>query len=192
MGPPSLQDRKRQVARDHIESTAMALFAERGYEQTTVEDIARAAGISGRTFFRYFATKEDVVYADHEVELERFRAALRDGPHAGGLPSRVARALAATHHVESDPMREARRAISATVPSVQDRGARLEREYEAALVEHVLETDPAADPVEATIAAGAIFGGLMTMPRVLTGGLTSDSPLELAQRVCALLERGLR
>ena len=50
---------------------ALRLFSEKGYEATTVDDIARAAGISRRTFFRQFRAKEDVVFADHEILLAR-------------------------------------------------------------------------------------------------------------------------
>ncbi|MBL1074950.1 TetR family transcriptional regulator [Nocardia sp. 2] len=52
---------------------ALRLFAEKGYEATTVEEIAEAAGISRRTFFRQFRSKEDVVFADHESQLAQAR-----------------------------------------------------------------------------------------------------------------------
>ncbi|MFI6869960.1 TetR family transcriptional regulator [Nocardia sp. NPDC050406] len=52
---------------------ALRLFAEKGYEATTVDEIAEAAGISRRTFFRQFKSKEDVVFADHESQLAQAR-----------------------------------------------------------------------------------------------------------------------
>nr|WP_245721974.1 TetR family transcriptional regulator [Nocardia crassostreae] len=55
---------------------ALRLFAEKGYEATTVDEIADAAGISRRTFFRQFRSKEDVVFADHESQLAQARAFL--------------------------------------------------------------------------------------------------------------------
>ncbi|WP_308166451.1 TetR family transcriptional regulator [Nocardia albiluteola] len=55
---------------------ALRLFADKGYEATTVDEIAEAAGISRRTFFRQFRAKEDVVFADHEAQLAQARADL--------------------------------------------------------------------------------------------------------------------
>jgi AcrR family transcriptional regulator len=59
-----LRERKRTRTRLMIQAEAMRLFAEKGYENTTVDEIAFAAAISPRTFFRYFPTKEDVVIWD--------------------------------------------------------------------------------------------------------------------------------
>lgn len=55
---------------------ALRLFAEKGYEATTVDEIAEAAGISRRTFFRQFRSKEDVIFADHESQLAQAAADL--------------------------------------------------------------------------------------------------------------------
>src|SRR5579859_2852707 len=57
----SLQSRKRQLVRDAIYDTAIELFAKKGFDETTVEEVAEAAGISRRSFFRYFESKDDLL-----------------------------------------------------------------------------------------------------------------------------------
>src|ERR1700722_13372779 len=63
---PGLRERKRQQTRERLTRMAMALFRERGFEATPLDDIAAAADISRRSFFHYFASKEDVVFAWQE------------------------------------------------------------------------------------------------------------------------------
>lgn len=76
----SLQARKRQVVREALRVAAEELIARRGYEKVTVEDIARAAGVSRRTYFRYFETKEDVVVAGSDRFADDLLAAVAARP----------------------------------------------------------------------------------------------------------------
>jgi AcrR family transcriptional regulator len=81
---PGLRERKKARTRDAIIEAALDLFESQGFDATTVEDIAAAADVSPRTFFRYFETKLDVVMAhnvDEGEDLEPLVAALADaGP----------------------------------------------------------------------------------------------------------------
>jgi TetR/AcrR family transcriptional regulator, regulator of mycofactocin system len=72
------------TTRAELEAVAFDLFDRQGFEETTVDDIAAAAGIGRRTFFRYFPSKNDVPWGDFEAELDRMRARLAAFP--AGLP----------------------------------------------------------------------------------------------------------
>jgi TetR/AcrR family transcriptional regulator, regulator of mycofactocin system len=62
-----------------IERVALELFAARGFEATTVDDIAAAVGVGRRTLFRYFESKNDLAWGDFDAVMERLRAALAEG-----------------------------------------------------------------------------------------------------------------
>ena len=77
--------RRRVTSRAELERVAFDLFGRQGFERTTVDDIAAAAGIGRRTFFRYFPSKNDVPWGDFEGELDRMRLRLKDSPAATPL-----------------------------------------------------------------------------------------------------------
>src|SRR5579862_2912074 len=71
-----LRERNRARARAEIADAALRLFFDRGFEGVTVDEIVSAAGVSRRTFFRYFETKEDALLADYPELNARLTEAL--------------------------------------------------------------------------------------------------------------------
>ena len=67
---PSLRDRKRERTRRALVDAAAALFERKGYDETTVAEIAAAADIGTRTFFSYFASKEDILFPDSDTRTQ--------------------------------------------------------------------------------------------------------------------------
>jgi AcrR family transcriptional regulator len=76
----TLWDRSRQVAVQAILDTALRLFSEQGYERTTIAQIARESGISQRSLFRYFGTKEDLVCGDQQGLGELLKRVVQEQP----------------------------------------------------------------------------------------------------------------
>jgi AcrR family transcriptional regulator len=76
--PQGLRERKKERTRQQIIEAAMGLFADRGYQATTIADIAAAAEVAPRTFFSYFPSKEAVVFHNVDRDLDGLASALRD------------------------------------------------------------------------------------------------------------------
>jgi AcrR family transcriptional regulator len=77
---PGLRERKKQQTRETIERVALKLFAERGYDETTLAEIAEAADISPRTIFGYFESKDDILFCEEDSFLVRMKEALDRRP----------------------------------------------------------------------------------------------------------------
>src|SRR3984957_9617475 len=78
--PAGLRERMRRTVLNEIAEVALKLFTERGYETVTIDDIAAAAGLSRRSVFRYFSTKEDIVVGKFDFVAGDMLAELRARP----------------------------------------------------------------------------------------------------------------
>jgi len=76
----TLQIRKQQLVRDAIYDAAIELFAGKGFDETTVEEVAQAAGVSRRSFFRYFASKDDLLAQNVLLYGAALTAAIKECP----------------------------------------------------------------------------------------------------------------
>ena len=77
---PGLRERKKQQTRETIARVALELFAERGYDHTTLAEIADAADVSTRTIFAYFQSKEDILFCDEPAFFEELKQTLEQRP----------------------------------------------------------------------------------------------------------------
>ena len=78
--PLPVRERTRRAVRGELAQLAVSLFVEKGYDETTIDDLAAAAGMSKRTFFRYFASKEELVMGKYEVLGEQLAEDLAARP----------------------------------------------------------------------------------------------------------------
>lgn len=166
--PMPLRQRLRQRTAEEIEAAAFALFAERGYEATTVEQIAAAAGVSTRTFFRYFPSKEAVVFGDHAPTVTRLRAALAGADPALPPAARVRGAMIAAEPDGGGDARRARTAmLVAGVPALRAHHARLVEDLEEVVAAAVAPDFGGGETglLRARLFAGALFGALRAAQR---------------------------
>jgi mycofactocin system transcriptional regulator len=99
----------------------MRLFSERGFDATTVEEIASVAGIGRRTFFRYFASKNDVVWGRFDEGLAVFRESLRTAPHDRSVGEVLREAIVAFNALPAGqvPVHRQRMRLILSVSSLQ-------------------------------------------------------------------------
>ena len=176
-GAPGRRERKKQRTRDDLMYQAARLFAANGFDETTTEDIAEAADLSQRTFFRHFSSKEAVLYGDMDELRLRVRHALVERPPDEPAIEAVRRAimtLADNYEAERDH-RFLQAELAAAYPSVSAYSrAVVQAEWEKELIEAIsdrLGVDPTLDP-RPEIVAGAAMSALRVSIRkwTMSGG----------------------
>ncbi|MGH3263639.1 MAG: TetR/AcrR family transcriptional regulator [Trebonia sp.] len=147
------------TARDRLAQAAFDLFNERGYEQTTIDDIAERAGLGRATFFRHYRSKEDVIFPDHDRLLERVRDRLRSTGHGSALAATCdAVRLVLSHYLDEGDLARRRYVLTSAVPALRDREivsvARYQRLFREYIAERMAERGAAAeDDVSAALQA---------------------------------------
>jgi len=137
------------AARTAVVAAALDLFAAQGFEATSVEQIAQAAGVSRSTFFRQFGGKDDVVFADHELLLEGLRAYLAED-HADPWQAVCEASVTVYRHFAADPELARRRyAVVRQVPALRDREIVTVFRYERLFDEYLRRAIPDLDPLDA-------------------------------------------
>lgn len=192
---PGLRERKKQRTRQALATAAMRLFAERGYEETTIADIASAADVSPRTFFAYFPSKEDVLFAEIDDRLADVRERLaRRTPGETPLEAirqsvvNVLEALV-TEHGEYGAV-QIRLVLER--PALQARALQRIHQTQQEVAQRIRELCPGIDEIDAVIVSGMAVG---SMQSVLTHcrqhGLDPATTRAALDRALMIMESGL-
>ncbi len=135
--PLGLREIQRLETRKNLAEHAIRLFKAQGFDETTVEEIASAAGVSTRTFFLHFPTKAAAAFPDHGERVIDFVDRLMDGaPHVN--PMFHLRVVLRARLETTDPSRLARYTLLSTVPELRDEDSRTDRDYEEAIADYLM------------------------------------------------------
>jgi len=166
-----MSDPASPTARNAVVAAALDLFASQGFEATSVEQIAQAAGVSRSTFFRQFGGKDDVVFTDHDVLLQQLRTFLgkrHDNPWAAVCAASVQ----VYRHFAADPDLARRRySVVRQVPALRDREIVTVFQYERLFDEYLRRALPGLDPLDSVgFSASVTAVHNHVLRRLLRGG----------------------
>lgn len=174
-----LRARKKHATSTALQRSAIDLFLERGYDETTVQDITDAAGVSQRTFFRYYPTKDAVLLTEHtrrEGEVTALLASRPAGEDLGATAAAVLDHLAADIADRADLLKVQKRVFD-SVPTLADRFAGHHDRLAVIIAEHaagVLGVADDADPRPRLLGNQVIRVWTTSILVWLTGGFERD------------------
>lgn len=131
--------RPRTTSRDEIQRIALQLFATQGFDETTLDDVASAVGVSRRTLFRYYPSKNDLVWGEFSKHLRGLREQLAGAAPDDAIMDVLCRALVAFNDYGDDELPELRIRLSliTSVPTLQGHSMLRYREWCDVIAEFV-------------------------------------------------------
>lgn len=192
---PSLRERKKQKTRETIVNAALGLFTEKGYEHTTIADIADAALVSPRTVSTYFPTKEDILFADTPEIHRRFARALEERPEGVTALEALREIIAGS--LELGPNELLRKRIVAFDESLRRSERGRMAPFEQMMVEAIAQDlDAGPDDIRPQIVAAALLAAFSTIrERDLTApsnSFSSEQAMAVVDDVIGFVRAGLR
>lgn len=146
---------ERAIGSSRAVAESLRLFSEKGFQATTVDEIAQASGISRRTFFRQYRAKEDVVFADHEQMLEDLTAFL-DAGNADPWDAVCAAAVQVFERFAHGALARLRYSVVREVPALRDREIVTVFRYERLFADHLRKKLPAQPDLDVVQFAASV------------------------------------
>ena len=189
-----LRERKKQETREALTRAALELFAERGYDETTLAEIAEAAGVSTRTIFAYFPSKEDILFATTEAMCDALGDALRERPEGTDALTALREFILASAHKKTDLDHKLGHVIAEDATLVSHKRARilrLQEELAAAIADDLGVGPEDLRPQVAAASISAAFEVLEKQDRGLSRAPTADEIAAAIDPIIAFVRAGL-
>ena len=189
---PSLVNRRFTQTRREIVEAALSLFVDNGFDETTMSEIAESAGVSRRTIYRYFATKDDIVFESPREWLQIFNGVIETRREDESTRDVFLRALIEVgNHIQASRERVVREfSVLVSSPSLQARHGRSDAEWVERYIE-LLAPDVEGDPdgeLTATVAAMALVAAQNALIAVWAAGSEDHHLAEMAVSAIGQLE----
>jgi mycofactocin system transcriptional regulator len=187
--PAPARGRPPSTSRASVDRVALQMFATRGFEETTVDDIATALGVGRRTVFRYFASKNDIVWGEFDGVLARLGDDLE--AQGDGVPMIDAVAAAAVssnrYPAELLPELRVRMTLITTVPALQAHSMLRYADWRAVIADYVARRrgERATDLVPQTVAFAALGASIAAFSAWVRGGGDLEERLSCAYAALA-------
>ncbi|MBZ5735339.1 TetR family transcriptional regulator [Nocardioides sp. TRM66260-LWL] len=182
MSAPRTRGRPESTSRGDIEQAAFALFARQGFDGTTVDQIAAAVGVTRRTLFRYYPSKNDIPWGDFDAALVGFRQLLDAQDADLALWTALSRAIAAFNSFSSDarPAHADRMRLILSTPALQAHSALRHEAWRAEVVRFVRLRRGLDEqhPLPGLLAHVALATSLASYDQWLSGGDPAPARLE--------------
>jgi AcrR family transcriptional regulator len=181
----------RKSTRERLAKAAFTLFDERGYEQTTIDDVTERAGVGRTTFFRHYRSKEDVIFPDHDRLLAAIRERLDTSTHDTALVAvSDAVRLVLLHYLEEGELARRRYALTSKVPTLRDREivsvARYQRLFREFISDWMGDTGRSA-PLRAELMAANVVAAHNHVLRRWLRGESADPVAEVDRAMAEVL-----
>jgi AcrR family transcriptional regulator len=151
-----LRERKKRATREALARAGLELFAERGYDQTTLAEIADAAGVSTRTIFAYFPSKEDILFAALQATCDALVRALEERPAGIDALSALREFILSSAHEKTELDHKLEQAIAADPTLASHRRARIGQLQEVIAAAIADDLGVSADDRRPQIAAASL------------------------------------
>lgn len=181
----------RTSSRERMIRAAYELFEQRGFERTTVDDIAARAGVGRTTFFRAFATKEDVIFPDHDSLVTSVRERLAAAtPSAALVAVTEAARLVLVHYLAEGDLARSRYRLTSNVPALRAREISGQRQYQRTFLTFIRTWmgDEPGTPLRAELMADAVVTAHNHVLRQWLRGRTTTPEADFDVAMAAVVE----